>query len=77
MTRPLAVALVAFDGIATATALDTIGASGASHVEPAFIAGTMAFTENDMSAAAGAGAALRVQIAAAGARLRRDVGAHG
>ena len=75
MTRPLAVALVAFDGIATATALDTIGASGASHVEPAFIAGTMAFTENDMSAAAGA--ALRVQIAAAGARLRRDVGAHG
>lgn len=75
MTRPLAVALVAFDGIATATALDTIGASGASHVEPAFIAGTMAFTENDMSTAAGA--ALRVQIAAAGARLRRDVGAHG
>ena len=60
----LAVSLVAFDGLATETALDTIAAAGASHVEPAYIAGSMAFTEDDLSEAAAT--TLRAQIVAAG-----------
>ena len=47
--RPIAVSMVAFDGYPMATALDEIARAGASHVEPAFISGTMPFTEDDLS----------------------------
>ena len=44
--------MVAFDGIAVGAALEAIARSGASHAEPAFIAGTMVFSEDDFSDAA-------------------------
>lgn len=50
--RPIAVSLVAFEGIPVERALETIAASGATHVEPAYIAGTMFFSEEDFSEAA-------------------------
>ena len=63
-SRPLAVSLVAFDGHPVEAALDAIAASGATHAEPAFIDGTMDFTEDDFTE--GAAMALAGRIAAAG-----------
>ncbi len=64
MSRPLAVSMVAFDGYPAELALEEIARAGASHAEPAFIAGTMRFAEDDLSEPAAA--ALGRAIDAAG-----------
>jgi sugar phosphate isomerase/epimerase len=49
--RPIAVSTALFDGYSMEAAIHEIAASGASHVEPAFIRGYVEFDENAFSAA--------------------------
>ena len=51
--RPIAASLVAFDGHPVELALEAIARAGATRVEPAFIAGTMLFAEDDLSETSG------------------------
>ena len=51
-TRPVAVSTALFDGYAMDVAIDEIAASGASHVEPAYIRGYVEFDESAFSGSA-------------------------